>query len=83
MDSYQRFAGLLACRIAGAGLIRVFGGPSTEDHMMAAGDLNRLIMDLATSLADRESANLHVIHAWRLEGGPCLHPVVVGFLPGS
>lgn len=34
----------------------------------AEGDLNRLIMDLATSLAGRESANLHVIHAWRLEG---------------
>ncbi len=31
-------------------------------------DLNRLIMDLATSLAGTESANLHVIHAWRLEG---------------
>ena len=34
----------------------------------ADGDLNRLIMDLASSLADRKSANLHVIHAWRLEG---------------
>ena len=31
-------------------------------------DLNRLIMDLASSLAARESANLHVIHAWRLPG---------------
>jgi nucleotide-binding universal stress UspA family protein len=28
--------------------------------------LNRLIMDLATSLATRESAALHVVHAWRL-----------------
>jgi nucleotide-binding universal stress UspA family protein len=30
-------------------------------------DLNRLIMDLATSLAERESAELHVIHAWNIE----------------
>ena len=39
------------------------------DPMDQAGaDLNRLIMDLASSLAERESARLHVIHAWRLEG---------------
>ncbi|MDJ0893164.1 MAG: universal stress protein [Gammaproteobacteria bacterium] len=31
-------------------------------------DLSRLIMDLARSLADSESANLHVVHAWRLQG---------------
>ncbi len=30
--------------------------------------LNRLIMDLATSLAEREQARLHVVHVWRLEG---------------
>ena len=30
--------------------------------------LNRLIMDLATSLAVRENARLHVVHVWRLEG---------------
>jgi len=30
-------------------------------------DLNRLIMDLATSLAERESAQLHVVHAWNIE----------------
>jgi nucleotide-binding universal stress UspA family protein len=30
-------------------------------------ELNRLIMDLATSLAERESAQLHVIHAWNIE----------------
>ena len=30
--------------------------------------LNRLIMDLASSLAQREAARLHVVHAWRLEG---------------
>jgi nucleotide-binding universal stress UspA family protein len=30
--------------------------------------LNRLIMDLATSLSEREQARLHVVHVWRLEG---------------
>jgi len=28
----------------------------------------RLVMDLASSLAERESAHLHVVHAWRLQG---------------
>ena len=31
-------------------------------------DLNRLIMDLATSLAKRENAALHVVHVWHLAG---------------
>lgn len=31
-------------------------------------ELNHLIMDLATSLAEREGARLHVVHVWRLEG---------------
>jgi nucleotide-binding universal stress UspA family protein len=31
-------------------------------------DLNKLIMDLSTSLAKKESANLHIIHAWAMEG---------------
>lgn len=30
--------------------------------------LNKLIMDLATSLAKMESAKLHVVHAWQFEG---------------
>ena len=34
----------------------------------AGTELNRLIMDLATSLAEEESAQLHVVNAWRLEG---------------
>lgn len=34
----------------------------------ASADLNRLLMDLASSLAERESADLHVVHAWRLVG---------------
>jgi len=34
----------------------------------ASGDLQRLIMDLATSLAEREHAALEVVHAWELPG---------------
>lgn len=30
--------------------------------------LDRLILDLATSLGDREDAVVHLVHAWRLEG---------------
>jgi universal stress protein E len=30
--------------------------------------VNRLAMDLAVSLAERESAALHIVHAWRLYG---------------
>jgi nucleotide-binding universal stress UspA family protein len=33
-----------------------------------AGDLPRLILDLATSLAEREQAPLDVVHAWELPG---------------
>ena len=31
-------------------------------------ELNRLILDLASSLAERESAQLHVVHAWQMPG---------------
>jgi nucleotide-binding universal stress UspA family protein len=31
-------------------------------------ELNRLIMDLASSLAAKESAKLHVLHAWQMTG---------------
>lgn len=31
-------------------------------------ELNRLILDLASSLAERESAELHVVHAWQMPG---------------
>ena len=34
----------------------------------ASAGLNRLIMDLGSSPAEGESATLHVVHAWRLEG---------------
>ncbi len=33
-----------------------------------SGDLQRLILDLATSLAEREQATLDVVHAWQLPG---------------
>jgi nucleotide-binding universal stress UspA family protein len=33
-----------------------------------SGNLQRLIMDLATSLADREHATLDVVHAWEMPG---------------
>ena len=33
-----------------------------------SGDLSRLILDLATSLAAREDAVLHIIHTWELPG---------------
>jgi len=36
-------------------------------------EINKLIMDLSTSLAEKESANLHVIHAWQMEGESYLH----------
>jgi nucleotide-binding universal stress UspA family protein len=34
----------------------------------SSGDLQRLILDLATSLAAREQAQLEVVHAWQLPG---------------
>ena len=34
----------------------------------ASGNLQRLILDLATSLAEREQAGLEVVHAWELPG---------------
>ena len=52
------------------------GGASTYHRLLAAvdpfddesGDLQRLILDLATSLAGREHATLDVMHAWELHG---------------
>jgi nucleotide-binding universal stress UspA family protein len=39
------------------------------DPFNEAGEsLDRLILDLATSLGQREGARLHVVHGWRLEG---------------
>ena len=52
------------------------GGATGYRRMLAAvdpfddesGDLQRLILDLATSLAEREHATLDVVHAWELPG---------------
>ncbi len=43
-----------------------------------AGDLNRLILDLATSLSGREAAGLHVVHAWCLRGEQILSGAAAG-----
>lgn len=32
----------------------------------ANAELNALILDLATSLAQREGSKLHIVHAWRM-----------------
>lgn len=54
------------------------GPPAPYSRILAAVDpdpersenagLNRLVMDLASSLAEREGGDLHVVHAWRLYG---------------
>jgi nucleotide-binding universal stress UspA family protein len=51
------------------------GAPSYQRLLAAvdpfddeSGDLQRLILDLATSLAEREQAALDVVHAWELPG---------------
>jgi nucleotide-binding universal stress UspA family protein len=52
------------------------GAAPSYHHLLAAvdpfddesGDLQRLILDLATSLATREQATLDVLHAWELPG---------------
>lgn len=53
--SQQRFARILAA---------VDPGSPGDDHNA----LDRLVMDLATSVARRERGELHVIHAWNLPG---------------
>ncbi len=44
--------------------------------------LNRFIMDLASSLAERENARLHVVHVWRLVGESMLRSWR-GQIPGA
>jgi nucleotide-binding universal stress UspA family protein len=52
------------------------GGAALYDRVLAAvdpfedesGNLPRLILDLATSLAERENADLEIVHAWELPG---------------
>lgn len=45
--------------------------------------LNGLVLDLATSLARRENAELHVGHAWRLAGEEALRSSPYVALPGD
>jgi universal stress protein E len=54
---------------------RSTGAPSYQRLLAAvdpfddtSGDLQRLILDLATSLAERENAAFEVVHAWELPG---------------
>jgi nucleotide-binding universal stress UspA family protein len=54
---------------------RSTGAPSYQRLLAAvdpfddeSGDLQRLILDLATSLAERDNAALEVVHAWELPG---------------
>lgn len=39
--------------------------PDTDEEQRMA--LNRTVMELATSLADRDDAELHVVHSWHLQ----------------
>ena len=41
-------------------------GPFSDDGQV--GELNRTLMELATSLAEIKGGAVHVVHAWRLEG---------------
>ena len=47
-----------------------------------SGNLQRLILDLATSLAEREQAELEVVHAWQLPGESMLRSGR-GSIPGD
>ena len=41
---------------------------AVDNKAAAAGNCDTLVMDLASSLAEREQARLDVIHAWNMEG---------------
>jgi universal stress protein E len=43
------------------------GGRSATDRQPARDKLDRLVLDLATSLAERDDAEVHVAHAWYLQ----------------
>ena len=47
---------------------RILAAVDTTPADSRQDDLNRLIMDLATSLTRQEDAELHVVHAWNLQG---------------
>ena len=46
---------------------RVLAAVDPNSQAEEEDDLNRLIMDLSTSLCAAEGANLNVVHAWRIE----------------
>ncbi len=47
---------------------RILAAVDTDPVNPGQDDLNRLIMDLATSIAKSEDSELHVVHAWELQG---------------
>jgi len=47
--------------------VRVLAAVDPNSLAPEEDDLNRLIMDLSTSLCASEGANLNVVHAWRIE----------------
>lgn len=47
--------------------MRVLAAVDPNSMVQEEEDLNRLIMDLSTSLCAAEHANLNVVHAWRIE----------------
>jgi len=47
---------------------RILAAVDTDPISSDQEKLNRLIMDLATSLAELEDSQLHVVHAWDLQG---------------
>ncbi len=55
--------------------------PDPSDHVRDG--LNDLVLELATSLTRRESAELHVGHAWGLEGEATLRTSAYVALPGE
>ena len=47
---------------------RILAAVDTNPLNPGEDELNRLIMDLATSIAQLEGSELHVVHAWELQG---------------
>ena len=47
---------------------RILAAVDTNPVDSQQDELNHLIMDLATSIAERENSELHVVHAWEIQG---------------
>jgi nucleotide-binding universal stress UspA family protein len=47
---------------------RILAAVDTDPVSLEQDTLNHLIMDLATSIAQEEDSELHVVHAWDLQG---------------